>query len=81
MKEPCRPLKNKKKQKEKRKERERGQHYYPLNPHLCFKVALILQFVESFLCTACFNLWGSLPYRTWFAYSNDEPPQKCSRSS
>ena len=39
--------KNKKIKKEKRK-RERGQHYYPLNPHLCFKVALVLQFVESF---------------------------------
>ena len=32
----------KSKKKEKRKERERGQHYYPLNPHLCFKVALVL---------------------------------------
>ena len=58
-----------------------GQHYYPLNPHLCFKVALALQFVESFLCTTCFNLWGPFHYRTSFAYFNDEPPQKCSRSS
>ena len=65
-------------QKNKIKERERGEHYYPLNSHLCFKVALVLQVVESFLCTTCFNLWGSSHYRTWFAYSNDEPPQKCS---
>ena len=52
-----------------------------LNPQLCFKVALVLQFVEIFLCTTCFNLWGSIHYITWFAYSNDEPPQKNSRSS
>ena len=71
--------KNKKKRKEKK---ERGGNItILLNPHLCFKVALVLQFVESFLCTTCFNLWGSLHYRAWFAYSNDEPPQKFSWST
>ena len=35
---------------------------------------------EFFSVLHVFNLWGSLHYRTWFAYSNDKPPQKCSRS-
>ena len=62
MKEPWRPLKKQKNKKEKETKRERGKHYYPLNPHLCIKVALVLQFVESFLCTACFHMWGSFPH-------------------
>ena len=59
MKEPLRPLKKQNKNKnktkgKKRKEKERGGNItILLNPHLCFKVALVLQFVEIFLCTTC----------------------------
>ena len=32
-------------------------------------------------CCTCITMWVSLHYRTWLAYSKDEPPQKRSRSS
>ena len=61
--------------------REKGQHYYSSfkDPHLCFKVALVLH--REFSYHSCITKWGSLHYRTWLVYSNDEPPQKISRSS
>ena len=51
--EATQKIKNKKRRKEKKK-REGAALLSFLNPHLCFKVALVLQFVESFLSTSCF---------------------------
>jgi hypothetical protein len=36
---------------------------------------------ESFHVLISITMWGTFHYRTWLAYSKDEPPQKCSRSS
>ena len=47
---------------------------------ICAHLAPILH-VRGFSCSTCITMWGNLHYRTWVVYSNDEPPQKCSRSS
>ena len=48
--------------------------------HLCSWLAPILH-VREFSCFTSITMWGILHYRTWVVYSNDELPQKCSRSS
>lgn len=68
--------------KKEKKKRKKGQHYYLLfhtcaskkNEHPYFSF-------ESFHVLISITMWGIFHYRTWLAYSKDEPPQKCSRSS
>ena len=49
------------------------------DPHMCFKVALVLQ--KEFSYHSCITMWRPLHYRSWLVYFNDEPPQNSSRSS
>ena len=78
IKEPRRPLKLKK---NKKIEKREGAALLSFIPDLCLCLAPLLQFGESFHIMTCITMWGTLHYRTWLVYSNDEPPQKCSRSS
>ena len=48
--------------------------------HLCSCLAPMLH-LREFSCFTSITMWGILRYRTWVVYSNDELPQKCSRSS
>ena len=68
-----------KKKESKKRERDNTTILLLKDPHLCFKVALVLH--REFSYHSCITMWGSLHYRTWLVYSNDEPPQKSSRSS
>jgi hypothetical protein len=83
-------IKKERAQKEKKKKKRKGQKerikregaaLLSFIPHLCLCLAPILQFGESFHIIIHITMWGTLHYRTWLVYSNDEPPQKCSRSS
>ena len=71
--------KYKKGEKEKKKKKREGATLLSFIPHLCFKVAPVLH--REFSYHSCITMWGSIHYRTWLAYSKDEPPQKSSRSS
>ena len=75
-KEPKRPQKT---EKEKEIKREKGETLLFLlkDPHSYSIVIFVLHRDYH----SCITMWGPLHYRTWFAYSNDEPPQMSSRSS
>ena len=77
---PQKIKKEKKEKEKKRKKREKGATllFHFKDPHLCFKVAIVLH--REFSYDSCITMWGPLHYRTWRIYSNDEPPQESSRS-
>src|SRR3954467_5972004 len=72
--------KKKVKKKEKRK-KERGGSTTILYSTLVLQSSTCTSVCKEFSCCTCITKWGSLHYRTWLAYSKDEPPQKSSRSS
>ena len=76
-KEPKRPHKNTKKRK-RNKKREGGNTTIPFEDPHSYSIAI---FVLHRDYHSCITMWGPLHYRTWFAYSNDEPTQMSSRSS
>ena len=75
------PKRNKKEKRAKERIKREGAALLSFIPHLYLCLAPILQFGESFHIMIHITMWGTLHYRTWLVYSNDEPPQKCSRSS
>ena len=78
LKEPKRPQKNKKeKTKETKREKVATLLFLLKDPHSYSIVIFVLHRDYH----SCITMWGPLHYRTWFAYSNDEPPQMSSRSS
>src|SRR5664279_2024687 len=56
------------------KERERGGSITILYYTLVLMLSTYVSFIE-FSCFTCITIWGSLHYRTWLVYSNDELPQ------
>src|SRR3954466_15054408 len=74
--------KNTKKVKKKNKiKKERGGNTTILYSTLVLQSSTYTSVCREFSCSTCITMWGSLHYRTWLAYSKDEPPQKRSRSS
>src|ERR1041384_5457283 len=75
-KEPWRPPKIRK-----RIKKERGGSTNILYSTFVLQSSTYTSVCREFSCCTCITKWGSLHYRTWLAYSKDEPPQKSSRSS
>src|SRR3954468_2001067 len=71
----------KKVKKKKKKPKERGGNTTILYSTLVLQNSTSTSVCREFSCCTCITKWGSLHYRTWLAYSKDEPPQKSSRSS
>ena len=68
-------------QNQNKNKKERGGNTTILYSTLVLQSSTRTLVCREFSCCTWITKWGSLHYKTWLAYSKDEPPQKSFRSS